>query len=172
MKKLKRWGAIVLVAGLIGVALVLHDWSKMSVPRANEFLKALKLAPLPEGVTGARCKWSGIFAKYANVKFAASQEQALAYLKAIAVPHYSEFSAIPAGYQITATHVLTKAPEEDIYDVPAQLKLGRGMLAPPWFESVYDIRHGWFYSFEDFPVCYQLYYDLDAGQFYIYWTYS
>jgi hypothetical protein len=170
MKRWKLWGAVVLAGGLICLALALHDWSKKSVSAANRFLTSLELAPLPEGVTEAHCKWSGLFAKYAHVKFAASQEQALAYLKAGDVPHYFEFSDVPGGYQVTAAHVLTTAPDYDVHDVPVQLRTG--MLAPAWFKSVFEIRHGWFYAVDDFPVCYQMYYDLDAGQFYIYWTYS
>ncbi len=170
MKKWKRRGAVALAGALICLALVSYDWSKKSVPRANRFLASIKLAPLPEGVTEVHCKWSGIFAKFANVKFAASQDQALAYLKAGDVPHYFEFSVMDGKHQVTATHVLTTAPDYDVRDVPAQLRTG--MLAPAWFKSVFEIRHGWFYAVNEFPVCYQMYYDLDAGQFYIYWTYS
>ena len=172
MKKWKRRGAVVLVCGLICLALASYDWSKKSVPRANRFLASIELAPLPEGVTGAHCKWSGLFAKYVNVKFAASPEQALAYLKVGDVPHYFEFSVVDGKHQVVATHVLTTPPENDVRSVPIPLKLGKGMFAPRWFRSVYDIRHGWFYVFDDFPVVYRFYYDLDAGQFYIYWTYS
>lgn len=172
MKKWKRRGAVVLVCGLICLALASHDWSKKSVPAANRFLASIKLAPLPEGVTEAHCKWSGIFAKYVNVKFAASPEQALAYFKTGDVPHYFEFSVMDGRHQVTAAHVLATPPANDAGDVPIPLQLGTGMYAQPWFRSIYAIQHGWFYSFDDFPVRYQFYYDLDAGQFYIYWTYS
>jgi len=171
MRRLRRWGMVVLVAAVVCTLLVTRDWSKKSVWGANRFLSRLEFVPLPEGVTEVRCKWSGIFAKYVNVKFAASREQALAYLKANAVPHYTEFRATDGGYEVCETHVLTTSPGRELRDVPVRLG-HRNMYRRKWFESVYGIRHGWFYSYEDFPVLYEMYYDLDAGQFYIYWTYS
>lgn len=171
MRRLRRWGAVVLVCGLVCTLLATWDWSKKSVWGANRFLSRIEFPPLPEGVTEVRCKWSGIFAKFANVKFTASQEQALAFLKASEAPYYCEFKATNEGYQVSATHSLTTSPGRTFPNAPITLRL-RSMVRPRWFQSVYGIRHGWFYSFEDFPVQYQLYYDLDAGQFYIYWTYS
>ncbi len=46
------------------------------------------------------------------------------------------------------------------------------MLTQPWFRSVSEIQHGWFFSCEEGIVGYRFYYDLDAEQFCIYWYYS
>ena len=177
MRWLKRWGIVASVCGLAIVLLVTRDWAKKSVPDANAFLAVLEFPPLPDGVTEVRCGNAGLFAKFVNVKFAAMREQALAYLKASAVPHYYEFSVTDGKVHVSASYVLSSsedgpAPNLAVEGELAHVGLGAGMLKKEWFESVSEIRHGWYYRFEDHPVRYQLYYDLDAGQFYIYWTYS
>ncbi len=172
MSGLKRWGAATLACGFVCVLLSSCDRAKTSVTQANKTLSGIKLSALPEGVTDIHCGSDGLFAKFVNVKFAASREQALAYLTANAVPYYSEFSATDEGYQVSATHALTTPSENLVVSVPAELELGIGMGQQKWFKGVYTIRHGWFYCLEKNPVLCQFYYDSDEGQFYIYWSHS
>lgn len=172
MKDPGQWRKVMLLCGLMCMVLASCDRSTKSVTRANKTLSGIKLPSLPQGVTDVRCATSGLFAKFVNVKFAASREQAREYLVSCAVPHYFEFSMINGKYALSATHVLTTPPEVTAVNGPAALRLGRGIGQQAWFKSVYGIRHGWFYRFEKHPVRYQLYYDLDAEQFYIYWSYS
>lgn len=177
MRRLKRWGIVVLACGLILTLLVTRDWSKRSVPVANEFLAGIEFPALPAGVTEVRCRAGGIFAKFVNVKFAATREQALAYLKASAIPHYYEFKVVDRKPHVSASHVLSPSEDGPAPCLAIQEWLSfkwprTYMHSKKWFRSIGEIRHGWYYRFEDHPVRYQLYYDLDAGQFYIYWTYS
>jgi hypothetical protein len=177
MRRLRRWGIAVLVCGLVCTLLVTRDWSKKSVAEANEFLAVIEFPPLPAGVTEVHCGSAGLFAKFVNVKFAANQEQALAYLKASEVPHYYEFSVVGGEPRVSASHVLASSEDGPAHYFAIEQGLaldglGTHMISKKWFESISEIRHGWYYRFEDHPVRYQLYYDLDAGQFYIYWTYS
>ncbi len=52
-----------------------------AIQRANTALSLRKLPKLPDGVTNVRCWTGGTFAKYMNVKFTASPDQALDYLR-------------------------------------------------------------------------------------------
>jgi len=173
----KRWAKIIVSCVILCAVLTSYgcskrDTSKQGASNANRVLSGIKLPSLPAGVTEARSWAGGTFAKFANVKFTASQEQALAYLTASAAPYYVELNTTAGKLTVSATHVLGTprgAPDDT---VPVELRLGTGMAAEPWFESVYQIRHGWFYEFREGIVAYQFYYDLDAGQFYIYWSYS
>lgn len=145
------------------------------VQRANGMLTAIKLPVLPDGVTDVRSWAGGVFAKFMNVKFSASPDQALDYLKRIGVKQYHEFDLSPYGaYRVLTTHFLAEA--EDRLDQPVPVYLSsltrRDIYAQPWFESVYDIRHGWYYGSEAGVEVLEIYYDLDSGQFYINWSYS
>ena len=144
-----------------------------SLQHANQVLKGIKLPVLPEGVTDARCWTGGIFAKYVNVKFAASPDQALEYVRSSGAGFYYEFRINGTGYHIVASHSLGGTPgtgdETDLH-----MLVGKsGIIAEPWFKTVYDIRHGWAYYYSaDWPARYHMFYDVDSQQFYIYWCYS
>ena len=119
--------------------------------------------------------WGGAFAKYMNVKFTASPDQALDYLRRAGVPCYFEFQGEETGCRVVATHALLGAPEpspETHCEKGFFLLTEKGILAEPWFGTVYDIRHGWYYYWADWPTRYHVYYDLDSRQFYVYWMYS
>jgi hypothetical protein len=110
-----------------------------------------------------------------NVKFTASPDQALDFLRRANAAYYLEFQIEGKQYRILATHALTAAPGDtdrpDLYMLTEKV----GILSRPWFRSVYDIRHGWYYHhyyFRDAPVSHYMFYDLDSQQFYVYWSYS
>jgi hypothetical protein len=144
------------------------------IQRANTALSLRKLPKLPDGAADVRCWTGGTFAKYMNVKFAASPDQALDYLRRAGAGCYLEFEVEAKGYRIIANHSLTSTSERVKTLDLSLLAKGCGMLSQPWFRSVYEIRHGWYYnSFsQDGPTGYDLYYDLDSGQFYVYWSHG
>jgi hypothetical protein len=143
------------------------------IQRTNAALSSRKLPVLPADATGVRCWIGGTFAKYVNVKFTASPDQALDYLRRAGAAYYYEFRIEEQEYRILATHVLTCAPGNSDRPLLYSLAHRAGIRAEPWFESVYDIRHGWYYHyFGDAPARYFLYYDVDSQQFYVYWSYS
>ncbi len=122
-----------------------------------------------------RCWTGGTFAKYMNVKFPASPDEALDYLRRANATYYLEFQIEGEKYRILATHSLTAASGDT--DQPDLWMLTRkaGIHSQPWFRSVYDIRHGWYYhhyELKDAPVSHYMFYDMDSQQFYVYWTYS
>jgi hypothetical protein len=140
---------------------------------ANDALSSHKLAVLPHGITDADCWTGGTFAKYMNVKFSASADQALDYLRREGAACYLEFVIEGNQYRILATHSLTGASEliadPELFCIAKDI----GIRSEPWFKSVYDIRHGWYYhNFRNAPERYTIYYDVDTQQMYIYWTYS
>jgi hypothetical protein len=143
------------------------------IQRTNTALLLRKLPKLPDGATNVRCWTGGMFAKYMNVKFTASPDQALDYLRRASATHYLEFQIEGKEYRILATHLLATAPADPDRPELSCLTRKTGILSQPWFKSVYDIRHGWYYHYwRDAPARYTMYYDVDSQQFYVYWTYS
>lgn len=143
------------------------------IQRANTALSLRKLPKLPDGAANVRCWTGGTFAKYMNVKFTASPDQALDYLRRANATHYLEFQIEGKDCRILATHSLTSASGDADRPELWCLTNKTGILSQLWFKSVYDIHHGWYYHyFRDAPTRYTIYYDLDRQQFYVYWTYS
>ena len=173
MKHVQRWGSTAALCACLCVMLASCDRSQEGTPEANRVLSVIELPSLPAGVTTVRTWHGGVFAKFVNIKFTASQEQALAYLKANETPHHFEFSVTNGVPRVTATHDLS-TPGGTAIEVPnSGCVLARAdMAAQPWFRSVTEIRHGWFFSYEESIVGYRFYYDLDVEQFYIYWYHS
>lgn len=173
MRHVQRWGWTAALCACLCVILASCDRSPEGVPEANRVLSVIEFPSLPAGVTTVRTWHGGVFAKFVNIKFTASQEQALAYLKANETPHYFEFSVTNGVPRVTATHDLG-TPEPTAIEVPNRDRVltGADMLTQPWFRSVGEIQHGWFFSCEEGIVGYRFYYDLDTEQFYIYWYYS
>lgn len=181
MEQLKSsWGVTVACSLLCGL-LASCDRSDAPVPdavaiqRANTALSLRKLPKLPDGVTGVRCWTGGMFAKYMNIKFTASPDQALGFLREANAACYVEFQIEGNNSRVLATHSLAGTlgdnGEPDLYMLTHKV----GILSRPWFKSVYDIRHGWYYDHyyhDGAPVSYYLFYDLDSQQFYMYWSYS
>lgn len=147
------------------------DASRMR--RANAALSARRLPVLPADVTDVRCWTHGISDKYLNVRCTASPNQALDYFRRAGATSYAEFRIEGPECRILATHLLMAAP--GVTDKPdlSCLTDRTGFVAQDWFESVYDIRHGWCYQRRYPPNAsarYTLLYDLDSLQFYVYWT--
>jgi len=143
------------------------------IQRANTALSLRRLPKLPDGATNVRCWTGGTFAKYLNVKFTASPDQALDYLRRADATHYLEFQIEGKDYRILATHSLTGAPADTDKPELWCLTNRTGILSQAWFKSVYDIRHGWYCRYgRGAPARCTLYYDVGAQQFYVYWTYS
>ena len=113
-----------------------------------------------------------MFAKYMNVKFTASPDQALDFLRRAGAGYYSEFQVEGKTYRIVANHALTATPQSISTVSLSLLAQGTGMLSRPWFKSVYEIQHGWYYSVQNGVAGYDLYYDVDNQQLYVYWHYS
>jgi len=133
------------------------------------------LPKLPDGATNVRCWTGGTFAKYMNVKFTASPDQALDYLRRANTTYYLEFQIEGKKYRILATHPLTAASGDTDRPDLRMLIEKAGIHSQPWFRSIYDIRHGWYYhhyELKDAPVSHYMFYDVDSQQFYVYWTYS
>lgn len=171
------WGVIVL-CGLLGIVLPSCDRSPAQVPdadmiqRTNVALSSRHLPKLPDGVTMARCWTGGMFAKYMNVKFTASPDQALDFLRRAGAGCYSEFQVEGKNCRIVANHALAATPQGVDTVGLSLLAKGTGMLSRPWFKSVYEIRHGWHYGLQDGIAGYDVYYDVDNQQLYVYWHYS
>jgi hypothetical protein len=141
------------------------------IQRANAALSSIKLPVLPDGVTEVHFWAGGVFAKYMNVKFKTSRDQALDYFKDVGAKCYFEFDSASGEYQFTATHFLTDSKDYSVVR-PSLSDLREGIgHEQPWFKSVFQIRHGWYY---DSPgvAGFQLYYDLDEQEFYLSWHYS
>ena len=181
MERLKfPWGMII-VCGLLCGLLASCERSDdavpdaVAIPRANTALSVRKLPKLPDGVTNVRCWTGGMFAKYMNVKFTASPDQALDFLRRAEATYYVEFQIEGKKSQVLATHSLSgtlgDTGKPELYMLAEKV----GILSRPWFRNVYDIHHGWYYryhEYQDAPMGYYLFYDLDSQQFYVYWTYS
>jgi hypothetical protein len=144
------------------------------IQRANTALSLRKLPKLPDGVTNVRCWTGGTSAIYMNVKFTASPDQALDYLRRVDAGCYLEFQVEAKNYRIIANHSLTSTSQRIKTVNLSLLAKGAGVLSQPWFRSVYEIRHGWYYDYfsQDGPTGYDLYYDLDSRQFYVYWSHG
>jgi hypothetical protein len=142
-----------------------------TIQRANAVLSARKLPTLPEGVTIPQCWTGGVFAKYMNVKCTASPDQALDFLRRAGAGCYVEFRVEGKNSRIVANHVLAGTPESITTVNLSLLAQGIGMRTQPWFKSVYGIRHGWYYEDEG-VTGYDVFYDLDNQQLYIFWHYS
>jgi hypothetical protein len=137
------------------------------IQRTNAALSSRKLPALPAGITDVRCWTGGMFAKYMNVRFSASPEQAVAGC-------YLEFRIEGKECRVVANHPLVGTPEDIRRVSLSLLAKGTGMLSQPWFRSVYETRHGWYYDYfsQDGPTGYDIFYDLDNQQLYLYWSYS
>jgi hypothetical protein len=139
----------------------------------NLALSSRKLPDLPAGITDARCWAGGMFAKCMNVRFTASADQALDYLRRTGAACYLEFEIDGTQPRVLATHSLTDGFEDLSGPELKFLAEKIGIRSQPWFRSIYDIRHGWHYhNYRDEPARYAIYYDLDTHHLYIYWTYS
>lgn len=177
LKRVRLLWGIVAVCGLLGGVLLFRDRPPAVDPvqHANRVLSAIKLPGLPEDVTDVQCWAGGMFAKFVNVKFAASEDQAVDFLRKTGAACYLEFQIDGTQARVLATHPLTDAYEK-ISDTDLHcLTRKTGMFSKPWFKSVYDIRHGWHYhrfSQQEAPVSLSVFYDLDSRQLYIYWSYS
>jgi hypothetical protein len=181
MKELKLSRHIVMpLSGLFCIALASCDppttqlTDAEMIQRANEFLSSAQLPTLPVGATDARYWDGGEFAKFVNVKFSVSPDQALGYFKAAGAKYYFEYEldSDRSAYHVSATHFL--ADSEDDVAKPNLFELNHrtGIVSQPWFRSVYDIRHGWYHDSQDGAVGFHFYYDLDTHEFYVYWHYS
>ncbi len=142
-----------------------------TIQEANRALKIRELPTLPPSVTSVQFWKGGAFAKYMNVKFTASPQEATDYFKRAGAEDYFEFQEQNGKYPIVATHALSDSPVTTQKPNLFELELKTGLRSEPWFKSVYDTRHGWYWSKLD-VTGYQLYYDVDTQQFYIYWWYS
>lgn len=172
MNMLRRWRGILMLCGLVCMVLASCKGSKTGVPETNKLLAGIKLPALPGGVTEARCWSGGGFAKFVNVKFAATPEQGRDYLKACGLPYYYEIDVVGGQANLATTHSLASSNEMPTENVAAEAVSFDGMVTQEWFEAVRQIEHAWFSVVQKAPLHYRLWYDLDAGQFYIYWTYS
>ena len=143
-----------------------------TIQQANTALKNRELPMLPLSVTSVQCWKGGVFAKYMNIKFRASPEEAIDYFRRAGAECYFEFQEEDGRYSVTATHPLTDSPVSAEKPSLFELEHKTGIADEPWFRSVYDIRHGWYSTSLRNPAGYQLYYDVDTQQFYIYWWYS
>ncbi len=114
MKWLRLSCGVVAACGLLGGVLLLRDRPSNAeqVQRANEVLSAIKLPRVPDGVTDARCWAGGVFAKYVNVKFAASEDQTTDFLRRAGAASYVEFQIEGMQARVLATHPLTDASEK------------------------------------------------------------
>lgn len=144
-----------------------------TIRRANNALSSRGLPVLPNSATDVHYRIGGSFSKYMNVKFTASADQALDYLHRIGASCYIEFVIEGDQYRILATHPLASASASisnpRLYCIAEHI----GIRCEPWFRSVYDIRHGWYYHYVPrVAEKYTIYYDVDNQQLYIYWTYS
>jgi hypothetical protein len=183
MRELKVPTAVMVLGGLACFVLTSCDRPTGQKPdakvlqRANATLLSVELPVLPEGITDLRYWAGGIFAKYMNVKFTTSPEQALDYFQRAGATYYVEFAACegqhPERYQIWATHFLGEPHDRTHAGDSFELNDAVGLVGR-WFKGVYEIRHGWhYYSTRDGGVwgC-EFYYDLDTQVFYLYWHYS
>jgi hypothetical protein len=174
MKRLKflRWRTV--VGAVVGGLLLLYGFSVSPVGRAcraNLALSSRKLPALPFGATGVHCWAGGIFAKYMNIKCAASADQVLDYLRRADASYYFEFQADEMTYHVVATHWLPGT--RGTYNEMGLVVWARGpYCGKSWFHTVRNIRHGWQYHSMDGPTVYDIYYDLESQQFYLYWRYS
>lgn len=171
------WGAVVVCAlacGLLSSCDARSRGESKSIRETNLALSMRKLPELPDGVTDARCWRGGTFAKYMSIKFTASADQALEYLRKTGAGYYIEFEIEGESPRILATHSLTGSTPVDTGRPHLYPLVGRtGFHSKPWFKSIYDIRHGWYYhDFRGAPVYYYMFYDVDSRQFYVYWSYS
>lgn len=142
-----------------------------TIEEANAALKICELPTLPPSVTSVQCWTGGVFAKFLNVKFTAAPEEAIDYFRRAGAEGYFEFREDAGKYLVTGTHSLTGSPVTA--EKPDFLKLQHtAMASEPWFNSVYEIRHGWYWISRRGLAGYQLYYDVDTQQFHIYWWYS
>jgi hypothetical protein len=143
-----------------------------TIQHTNRVLQSRELPALPEDVTDVHCWTGGIFAKYMGVRFNASVDQALAYFRKAGAVCYIEFQAQGDTHQVVATHSLTVDPPTTHKPGLSWLAGGHG-ISQPWFKSIDEIRHGWcYYSSEDWPARYYIYYDLDDRHLYVCWYYS
>jgi len=143
-----------------------------TIEEANAALTIRELPTLPPTVDSVQFWKGGVFAKYLNAKFTAAPEEALDYFRRAKAEGYFEFREDAGKYSVTATHVFTDAPMTAEKPRLFELEHNAGIRAEPWFRSVYDIRHGWYWTVPRVLGGYQLFYDVDTRQFYIYWWYS
>jgi hypothetical protein len=143
-----------------------------TIQHTNKILQSCELPVLPDGVTDVHCWTGGVFAKYMGMRFNASADQALDYLRKAGAAGYIEFQAQGDTHQIVATHSLTSGSVTAGKPDHSWLAGGDG-ISQPWFKRIDEIRHGWCYYYsEDWPARYYIYYDLDDGYLYVCWYYS
>lgn len=172
MNRLRRWSKIVVVCALVCTILGSCDDSKENVPKANKLLSAIKFPTLPNGVTTAHSWSGGTFAKYVNIKFTATPQQAKTYLKDCGLTYYYEIDLTGNKATLAGTHSLVSTNEISSEFAVEWASNFNSMVTEPWFEDVCQIQHAWFGLVQETPLNYRLWYDLDKEQFYIYWTYS
>jgi len=183
MNELRIPEAVLVLCGLLCVALTSCDRSTGQKPdakvlqRANATLSGVELPVLPEEITDLRYWAGGVFAKFINIKFTTSREQALDYFQRAGATCYLEFAEREDQhrdiYRVLATHFLGESHEGA--ELPDSTELNMiDRAGRRWFESVYEIRHGWYYYSERDGRLWEceLYYDLDTQVFYLYWHYS
>ncbi len=169
-------GVVILCALVCGMTASCNRSGKQpgaaAIEEANAALKMRELPTLPPTVTSVQFWKGGVFAKYLNAKFPASPEEAIDYFRRAGAEGYFEFREEAGKYSVTATHPLTDSSMTAKKPSLFELEHDAGIRAEPWFRSVYDIRHGWCWTVPRELAGYQLYYDIDTRQFYIYWWYS
>jgi hypothetical protein len=143
-----------------------------TIEEANAVLEICELPTLPPSVTSVQCWKGGVFAKFLNVKFMAAPEEAIDYSRRAGAEGYFEFREDAGKYSVIAPHTLTDSPVTAENPGLFELQHKTGMASEPWFNSVYEIRHGWYWTSLRDIAGYQLYYDVDTQQLYIYWWYS
>jgi hypothetical protein len=142
----------------------------VQVERANLRLTERKLPTLPRGAQNIKCWTGGVFAKYMNVKFAVSRENALDYFRRAGAECYFRFQLVEDHYEVVGVQFLGDF-QGDIRK-PSHHELNRPGAQKRWSRSVYQIQDGWFYGRYEGEAGFRLFYDLDKEVFYIFWYYS
>lgn len=170
------YGLVILSALLCGMIASCGRSDKQSgaatIEEVNATLKMCELPTLPPSVASVQCWKGGVFAKFLNVKFMAAPEEAIDYFRRAGAEGYFEFREDAGEYSVAATHTLTDSPVTAEKPDFFELQHKTVMAAEPWFKSVYEIRHGWYWTSIRDIAGYQLYYDVDTQQLYIHWWYS
>ena len=73
---------------------------------------------------------------FMNVKFTASPDQVLDYLRRANATYYLEFQIEERDYRVLAAHSLTAAPAKTDKPELSCLTSRTGILSQPWFQSV------------------------------------
>jgi len=171
----RRWTVVVGVLALTCCAIGLFHFLGPALQsfrneRINSALTGRKLPTLPRGARNAKCWTGGVFAKYMNVKFAVSRENALDYFRRAGAKYYFKFQLVEDHYEVVGVQFLGDF-QGDVRK-PSYHELNRAGAQKRWFRSVYRIQDGWFYGRYEAEAGFRFFYDLDTEMFYISWHYS